>query len=163
MSQSQLGQTNLTPGLLAAVDYLAGQPDVVLVYLFGSRAAGRASPRSDTDLAVLLEPEQATFERRLALWNAVEGCLRGPVDLTLLNHSSLLLQQQVLKHGRLLYERSRGERVAYEVRVIKLWHDLKPMRDSQWADLRQAIREGRFGQRRRYLARAVDVTRPVRE
>ncbi len=34
--------------------FFATQPDVVAAYLFGSQAQGRATPRSDVDIAVLL-------------------------------------------------------------------------------------------------------------
>ncbi len=39
--------------------FFSGQADVIAAYLFGSRAAGRARPGSDVDVAVLLSEDLA--------------------------------------------------------------------------------------------------------
>ncbi|MCS6839178.1 MAG: nucleotidyltransferase domain-containing protein [Roseiflexus sp.] len=140
------------PGLdyAALIAFLETQSDVAAAYLFGSLAQGRAAPGSDIDLAVLLRPLDATvsLERRLQLIEGVERCAERRVDVVTLNDAPLLVRREVLRHGRLLYERDRAVRVEFEVRTGKLDADLAPMRAFFAQALFQEIRDGRFGHRR---------------
>jgi len=140
--------------LLSLREYLASQPDVVAVYVFGSVAQGRARPQSDVDIAVLLAAdldEETRFDRRLRLGGEVERIIGCLTDLVVLNDAPPLLQHQVLKHGRLIFERDRAARVEFEVRAGQIYADLKPMHDFFAAALFKEIREvGLGGHRRRY-------------
>ncbi len=134
------------------VAFLSTQPDVAAAYLFGSLAEGRAAPRSDVDIAILLggDPDSdRIWERRFALWDALERFTDRELDVVILNQSPPLLQNQVLKHGRLLYEGDRAARVEFEVRAGKIYADLKPMYDFHTCDLLQKIKEVGLGGRRR--------------
>ena len=135
------------------LEYLASQPDVVAAYIFGSVAQGRARPQSDVDIAVLLSAdldEETRFDRRLRLGWEVERLIGHQTDLVVLNDAPPLLQHQVLKHGRLIFERDRAARVEFEVRAGQIYADLKPMYDFHTRDLLQKIKEvGLVGRRRR--------------
>jgi len=134
----------------ALQDYFAGQPDVVAAYLFGSQATGKAHPRSDVDTAVLLseEDDMTRFERRLRLIDGVSEVCGREADVIVLNDAPPLLQHQVLKEGRLLFERDRAARVEFEVRAGKVYADLKPMRRFFQQALLREIREVGLGGRR---------------
>lgn len=149
--------------------FLATQPDVVAAYLFGSLAQGRAAPQSDVDIAVLLVDRFNSDDdttaitrglRRLELIGELERYVdRGrDVDVVILNNASLVLQHQVLVHGRRLYERERNARVEFEVMAGKIYADLKPMRDYFTQALLDEIREGGLGERRRRRARAARLS-----
>jgi predicted nucleotidyltransferase len=145
------------PSLL---EYLAAQPDVVAAYIFGSVAQGRARPQSDVDIAVLLAAdldEETRFDRRLRLGWEVERLIGRQTDLVVLNDAPPLLQHQVLKHGRLIFERDRAARVEFEVRAGQIYADLKPMYDFFTEVLFKEIREVGLGGRRRRNRREVDV------
>jgi predicted nucleotidyltransferase len=145
------------PSLL---EYLASQPDVVAAYIFGSVAQGRARPQSDVDIAVLLSAdldEETRFDRRLRLGWEVERLIGRQTDLVVLNDAPPLLQHQVLKHGRLIFERDRAARVEFEVRAGQIYADLKPMYDFFTEVLFKEIREVGLGGRRRRNRREVDV------
>jgi len=136
--------------------FLSTQPDVAAAYLFGSLAEGRAAPRSDVDIAILLggDPDSdRIWERRLALWDALERFTDCKLDLIILNQSPPLLQNEVLQHGRLLYEGDRAARVEFEVRAGKVYADLKPMNDFFTQVLFQEIKEVGLGGRRRHRVR----------
>ncbi len=142
------------------LEYLAAQPDVVAAYLFGSVAEGRARLQSDVDIAVLLAAdldEEARFDRRLRMGWEVERIIGRPTDLVVLNDAPPLLQHQVLKHGRLMFERDRAARVEFEVRAGKIYADLKPMYDFFKSALLKEIREVGLGGRRRRHRRAADL------
>ncbi len=153
-----MGMMEWMPSLL---EYLAAQPDVVAAYIFGSVAEGRAHPRSDVDIAVLLTADldaEARFDRRLRLGWEVESIIGHPTDLVVLNDAPPLLQHQVLKHGRLIFERDRAARVEFEVRAGKIYADLKPMYDFFRRALFREIREVGLGERRRGHRRTVDIS-----
>lgn len=130
------------------IQYLARQPDVVCAYLFGSLAKGTVGPRSDVDVAVLLRdglsPEEM-FEQRLQLLVDLDGFSTRKVDVVILNTAPLLLQQQALKHGRLIYERDPLARIRFEVRTRKLYFDLRPLRDFYRQALFREIKEVGLG------------------
>ena len=141
-------------------EYLASQPDVVAGYIFGSRAQGRARPGSDVDVAVLLSDDldgETRFMRRLRLGGEVEGAIGCRTDLVVLNDAPPLLQHQVLKYGRLVFERDRRARVEFEVGAGKVYADLKPMYDFFTRVLLKEIKEVGLGGRRRHRARAIKV------
>jgi len=142
--------------------YLASQSDVVAGYVFGSTVQGRARPGSDVDVAVLLSDDldgEARFMRRLRLGTEVEDVIGRRTDLVVLNDAPPLLQHQVLKHGRLVFERDRAARVEFEVRAGKIYADLKPMYDFHTRDLLQKIKEVGLGGRRRRHRRSAETTR----
>jgi predicted nucleotidyltransferase len=145
-------------GLIA---FLATQPDVVAAYLFGSLAQGRATPHSDIDIAVLLTraPDLLAGEpdRQLQLMGDLRRFADREVDVVILNTAPPLLQNQVLKYGRRLYERDRRARVDFEVRAGKTYTDLKPMSDFFTKALFKEIKEVGLGGRRRHRLRTADV------
>jgi len=140
----------LSADITALTEYLAAQPDVVAAYLFGSRATGRARAASDVDVAVLLNEEDsfARFERRLQLMVEVSDVCGREADVIVLNDAPPLLQHQVLKHGRLLYERDRRARIEFEIRAGKIYADLEPMRRFFRQALFREIKEVGLGGRR---------------
>jgi len=131
--------------------YFAAQPDVVAAYLFGSQATGRARPESDVDTAVLLSEEDSLtrLKRRLRMIDEVSALCGREADVIVLNDAPPLLQHQVLRHGRLLFERDRPARVEFEVRAGKIYADLKPMYDFHTHDVLHKIKEVGLGRRRR--------------
>ncbi|MHB1127275.1 MAG: type VII toxin-antitoxin system MntA family adenylyltransferase antitoxin [Bacillota bacterium] len=86
--------------------FFASREEVIATYIFGSRAEGVAHGKSDTDIAVLLnEGVQNTFAYRMDMAEELERLVRTPVDLILLREAPLLLQFQILKNGKIVYER----------------------------------------------------------
>jgi len=144
----------------ALVNCLSGQPDVLAAYLFGSHATGEARPESDVDVAVLLSEtdEMKRFKRRLGLMGEVEEALsRRPADVVVLNDAPPLLAHQVLRHGRLIFERDQGARVEFEVRTGKVYADLQPMYEYHSQDLFEKIREVGLSGRRRNRQRTSET------
>jgi len=140
--------------------YFASQADVVAGYVFGSMAQGRARASSDVDVAVLLSDSLdggTRFMRRLRLGAEVEDVIGCQTDLVVLNDAPPLLQHQVLKHGRLIFERDQAARVEFEVQAGKIYTDLKPMYDFFTEVLFKEIKEVGLGGRRRHRARATEV------
>lgn len=92
---------------------LAGRPEVLEAYLFGSRARGEGRPHSDIDVAMYLDPELVDPDRlesdrgdsalvaRAAEIGAQLGAALGTnaIDVVVLNSASPLLYHRVLRDG----------------------------------------------------------------
>ena len=120
---------------------------VVLAYLFGSQAEGKARPLSDVDIAVLLGP-QVDRER----WSQVQLDLigelmnlfhRNDVDVVILNRATPLLTHEVVRFGQVLYEAEPGTQVDYEVAALRRYVDTEPLRQLQDHRLLERVEEYR--------------------
>jgi predicted nucleotidyltransferase len=87
---------------------------IAAVYLFGSTATGRDHRGSDLDLAIITKKPISGLERSKIELNVSNKLLRD-VHLVVFGQATPLLQHQVLKYGRLIYENDPAERVRQEV------------------------------------------------
>ncbi len=94
--------------------FAEAQSAVVGLYVFGSVATGKNRRGSDLDLAIMTY-EKISREERLKMETFLAGLLGCDVDLVVFGQSSPLLQHQILKYGRLLYEADVSQRVQQEV------------------------------------------------
>ncbi|MBM4457723.1 MAG: nucleotidyltransferase domain-containing protein [Chloroflexi bacterium] len=144
--------------------YFAGQADVIAAYLFGSTARGQAGRLSDVDIAVLLDSlvdGEAALERQLKLMIDMDNFADREVQILILNRAVPLLAYQVIRDGRLLFERNRADRVAFEVRAMKLYFDLQPMLAVQNRALLTRIREVGLGKGRHGDSGALGAARRI--
>lgn len=111
-------------------EFFAGEPSTVAaVYLFGSVARDAQRPDSDIDIAVLFDtpPAAELNSPRFALEGELERVVGVPVDLVILNDAPADLRIRVLREGRLLIDRHRSARIAFEVRTRNEAFDLEPI------------------------------------
>jgi predicted nucleotidyltransferase len=144
--------------------YFSHQPDVIVAYLFGSVARGQDSHLSDVDIAMLLQGDlEAEFrlERTLELIADLETFTEGKVQVTMLDQAPPLLAYQVIREGKLLYERTTDERVEFVVRVMKEYFDFKPRFDFYHRLVLENVREVGLGKRKRHPTKALDAARRV--
>jgi predicted nucleotidyltransferase len=126
----------------------AARPDVQLAYVFGSQAKGKAHPRSDLDVAVLLagDPDGATCtQRRMDIIGDLMTLFHtNDVDVVVLNQADLSLRHQVVRYGRLAYESNHATAIEFQVRTLNLYMDFAPLLKRMEQAFYQRIREGRF-------------------
>src|SRR6266496_913382 len=118
---------------------------VLVAYLFGSHATGRAGRESDRDIAVLLAPGLSASDRgrwRLELiGRLIDAYHSDAIDLVILNDAPPLLRFEVIRVRHVLFNRDDEARVAVEVRTIQEWFDWAPRyRRMQQARLAQLAR-----------------------
>jgi predicted nucleotidyltransferase len=150
----------------AIAAYFAGQADVAAAYLFGSAARGQADRLSDVDIAVLLDaPAEAeeNVERQLRLMGDLEEYANREVQVVVLNRAAPLLAYQVVRHGILLYERSRAERISFEVLTRRVYFDLKPWLDFHTQSLLRDIEEVGLSGRRKHRGGTLEAARRVHQ
>lgn len=126
--------------------FFAGRPEVIAAYLFGSRARGVARRDSDVDVAVL--PDETVtdgLEYRLGLAEELESKVGAAVDVVVLPDAPLLLQFQVFKHGRIVFERDADRRALYQALTMARYYGHCRYLDFHGAALRKAIRERGLG------------------
>lgn len=111
-------------------------PDAETIYLFGSRADGRARDDSDLDIAVLgagpLSP-LCRFETQREL----SARLGHDVDFVDLHSASTVLKLEVVTRGQRLYRRDAERTLEFEARVLGEYAELM----DATRDLRMAVRE----------------------
>lgn len=126
------------------------RPEIVTIYLFGSRATGHAGPLSDVDVAVLTDSAQAAAlkdpTRRVALVSDVmHACRRSDVDVVLLDEATPFLAYEIVSSGRLVYERDHQARVAFEAHALQRYLDLAPFLAVSRRYLKHQLLDGTYG------------------
>ncbi len=114
-------------------EYFAGQPQVLVAYVFGSQATGKAGPLSDLDVAALLAGEPTPsecFDARLEFIGGLMSLLHtNDVDVLILNDVPLIMRYQVLRTGRVIFCRDRQAMIDFRVRTLNEFFDFKPVVD----------------------------------
>jgi predicted nucleotidyltransferase len=102
--------------------------DLDLLVLFGSRATGRVTTRSDVDLAIQCR-EPADLEQ----WHVILAPLVGSdrLDLVDLRRAGPLLAFEVARTGRPLFERQPGTFRAFQALAARRYADTRKLRDAQ--------------------------------
>ena len=140
----------MSPGVEQLLqDYFREQPEVAAVYLFGSFAVGRGRPESDVDLAVLREPirdRRKAYEIRVRYLTELSQLMKRDVDVVLLREAGETLSEEILRTGRVVYERDREERVAFAAKRILQCLDFHPIRSRQEKAVSAAIRRRAHGE-----------------
>lgn len=130
----------------AVAGIVATRPGVLAAYVFGSIASGRARPTSDVDVGVLVSPavmRRDPSKYRLNLMADLGAALRRfDVDVVLLNTAPPALAHNVVSHGTVVSERSRVERVRFQVQAVSAFVDTQPIRDLALARLKRRYAKG---------------------
>lgn len=122
-------------------------PDILLVYLFGSQARGKTGPLSDIDLAVLLKPasKREYFEKKLTLLSELTAVLgRDDIDLVILNQAPVMLKYHILKEGKPLFIRDEELHINIIQKTISEYLDFKPVLNAHYQALQRRIEEGQY-------------------
>ena len=105
----------ISASALDKIEKFARSNDVIVAaYVFGSSAAGKERPKSDIDIAIMIRGSMGSFER-VQIETELSNLLGKDIDLVVFSLASPLLQHQILKYGRIVYEADARERVRQEV------------------------------------------------
>jgi predicted nucleotidyltransferase len=86
------------------LETIARRHGIELILEFGSVVTGRVHPRSDRDLAVLLDRAVMSFEELAELRHALQGLdPEREVDLAILNRADPLFLRKITERCRLLH------------------------------------------------------------
>lgn len=105
---------------------------LAVVYLFGSTATGETTCLSDLDIAVLLKPDtdiHASSLRFKLFADISRELQRNDIDLVILNSSSnLILQDEIIRKGLVIFEADAETRNRFEERIIHCSIDFRHQR-----------------------------------
>ena len=113
------------PGILSAYP-------VMLAYLYGSVAEGRATTSSDVDIALVFiaESNLTSYERIRAELNITAEverlCGIAEADVRSIDNAPLKVQGRVITAGILIYSRDESFRITYENRIRSRYFDYLP-------------------------------------
>lgn len=87
--------------------YFLKRPDIVMAFIFGSRANNLATAESDADIAVYFKPasqeleweEERTYPNEDQIWSDVEKIIGLRTDLVVLNRAPAALASSVVEEG----------------------------------------------------------------
>ena len=137
---------NLDEHRQALEAYFASLDSVVLAYLFGSQARGKAGLLSDVDVAVLLasQPDDGhCFDVRLEVIGGLMDILHfSNVDVAILNQVPLALRYRIVRDGILLFCRDRRAMVAFKARTVSEYLDFKPVIEQHERAILERARKG---------------------
>lgn len=114
--------------LKTLIPEVADKVDAIeVLYLFGSYASGTASDNSDIDVAVFVDDSAYRDDPLIDLKIGVllEDQLGKSVDVVVMNRVSPILQHEVLRSGKRMFERSAQNRRIYELMSFKNYLDVK--------------------------------------
>ncbi len=103
------------------------------VYLYGSRAVGRAGPESDHDFALIAPGAIDRAELGRIRGGLID--LLGDVDCVDMRRIPLTLAAQVLESGVVLIPGDEGERARLETRLMSMYAALNEEREGIIADI----------------------------
>lgn len=126
--------------------YFKNQKEVVLVYLFGSRAKNQSNEKSDIDIAILFSDKSKNSFYLLGKYiEELSHLLNTKVDVASLNDSDVFFGYRVISEGKLLFERRPMVRFKLVISLIKRYFDLKPTYEVYNRELTQRARKGILG------------------
>ena len=99
------------------------QPAIVAAYIFGSFAKRQNKPKSDIDVAILLDE---TIKNKFSIFEfsiVLEKKIERKADVVILNNAGEILKYEVRRRGVLIFERSSDDRKQFEVMGRKYYED----------------------------------------
>ncbi len=130
-------------------DYLSSRDELTAGYVFGSHAAGKEAPKSDIDIALLLNDTIDKREYGYIKLSVVNGLTHqlsfNSIDVIILNAASPLLAHEVMKKGVLLFSKDDAGRIQFAVSATRRYLDTIHLRVVQDRILHEKIRRGIFG------------------
>lgn len=97
--------------------------NILIAYLYGSQATGRAGVLSDIDIGILVKDDinkEDYMRLEIEIASSINKDLPGKViDLRIINNAPLDFCYRVIKEGKLIFERKIEDRVNFEVSTIR--------------------------------------------
>ena len=117
-----------------------GRGEVLVAYLYGSVAKGKAHKGSDIDIGVVLAEDYKPdpfYESRLSA--ELSKAFGAEAEVRVLNGQSIVFLHQVLKYGVLLFSRDEKTRVGFETYTYSRYLDFRPFFEAYNKERRKRV------------------------
>ncbi len=111
--------------------------EIQAVYLFGSQATGKNHSESDTDFGFVADKN---CKDELSLELVKIGFVN--FSLVFMPEANLLMQFEIVRMNKLIYERSDFDRGSFFSRIVRMYQDFQPYRDVQREEYKKRILNG---------------------
>lgn len=111
--------------------------EIQAVYLFGSQATGKTHSESDTDFGFVAD---RNCKEELSLELVKIGFIN--FSLAYIPEATLLMQFEIVRMNKLIYERSDFDRGSFFSRIVRMYQDFQPYRDVQREEYKKRILNG---------------------
>ena len=101
------------------------------IYLFGSQAEGFATPNSDVDIGVVFSCPKKYKDKTMDAYLKIDKIFSDvfpkvkKIDVVFLQFTTIALQFNAIKYGKVLYEKSEEKRFDYHEKIIRIHADLE--------------------------------------
>lgn len=112
-------------------------PEIQAAYLFGSVSLGRATRKSDVDLAIVVG--RPLGKRKLDVLTALAEIGLDRVDLVSLDTDDVVLRFEAVRPNCLVYARQNFDHGAFYSRVVREYFDFVPYLERQRAALKRRL------------------------
>lgn len=105
---------------------------VAIAYLFGSSVTGLKHKKSDIDIGIVFEktPPLSSLDTYTKLYTLFSEIYPNKeIDVVLLEDAPLSLQFEVIKYGKVLYEKDTNLRLDYEEKTLLKYADFLPLEE----------------------------------
>ena len=131
------------------INYFGNRDEVSALFVFGSFAKEKLTEESDIDIAVLIDQTKLEKKNHNRLekeyYDASPTFSLRPIDIVILNTAPPFLKHQILRTGRVLFDRNRRLRVRFTARAIMEYLDFKPLQDIMLKGVADRFRRARIG------------------
>jgi hypothetical protein len=123
-----------------ALARLAAKYQINTFYLFGSRAKGEETKTSDYDFAIIFKETVKSEEYDQLQVKIISELLplvsARFIDLVILNNNRipLRLKYNIIKEGKIIYEKDKSLRIELETRTMTLWFDWQYF-ENMWSEI----------------------------
>jgi hypothetical protein len=113
------------PAVARLIARANADPDILAVLLFGSRARGEATPRSDFDVCLVLASDAAS--KRQATEKRIEYLETTDLDVVVFQALPLHIRSRVLREGTVLYVRDEDALYESAARTARAFEYFRPI------------------------------------
>lgn len=110
-----------------------------LVVLFGSRATGKTHKGSDYDVAYLSEAPLSLSEESRLVVDLMQIFQSEAIDLASIRGSSPLLLYEIVRTGRVLFERTPSLFTSLYIYALRVYEEARPLFELRSAFLKRRI------------------------
>lgn len=137
----------LDPKTLNQLKKALSKKPVKLAYLYGSYARGQETPKSDIDIAIVLEKNHGKMSFGLPV--SVPVYIPGKeVDLRIINEETEpVFLRSVLKDKIILHVKDEKTRTDFETKAMKKFLDTEHLRRLNYNYLKKSLEDGSYGRR----------------
>ena len=128
--------------------YLQKHDNILLAYLFGSRASGKIGAISDYDIGIYLK-QKIEFKEKYFMEVEIRNLLNiNSLDLVIMNEAPLALNYNIIC-GKCLYAVNQNIRVEFEANLLSRFFDYLPILRKHNLDILSSIKDEQQIQRNR--------------